>query len=100
MKLINTEIGNKHCKPLEQMMYSFSDTTRTFSEVPYLITSTSQNTQLLTKFIIKAYSRVHKKRGIASNALLATKNPIIFTVNSTNSDHTFQFSSQSTPCWC
>jgi hypothetical protein len=31
MKLINTEVRNKHCKPMEQMMYSFSDTTMTFS---------------------------------------------------------------------
>jgi hypothetical protein len=35
-----------------------------------------------------AYGRVDKERWVASNALLTTKHPVIFTVNSTHSNHT------------
>jgi hypothetical protein len=47
-----------------------------------------------------AYSGVEEERWVVSDALLVTKNPVLFAVNSTYSDHTFYFSSQSTPCWC
>jgi hypothetical protein len=36
-----------------------------------------------------AYSRIDKERWVVSNVLLTTKNPVLFTVNSTYSDHTF-----------